>query len=119
MSQGIIADLERAQLRSDVPNFKPGDNVRVYAKVVEGGKERVQMFEGVVIARSGSLSRADFTVRKISHQIARSSSTRRASTASRWCAAARCAAPSCTTCAASSARRPASRKTAPRSEAPE
>ena len=65
----IITELERGQLRQDVPAFKSGDTVRVYAKVVEGNKERVQMFEGVVIARRGSLNRASFTVRKISHQI--------------------------------------------------
>ena len=65
----IITELEREQLRDDVPAFKSGDTVRVYAKVVEGGKERIQMFEGVVIARRGSLNRASFTVRKISHQI--------------------------------------------------
>ena len=65
----IITELEREQLREGMPAFKSGDTVRVYAKVVEGGKERIQMFEGVVIARRGSLNRASFTVRKISHQI--------------------------------------------------
>ncbi|MCX6359012.1 MAG: 50S ribosomal protein L19 [Armatimonadetes bacterium] len=65
----IITDIERAQLKADVPVFKAGDTVRVYAKVVEGGKERIQMFQGDVIAKGGSLSRLHFTVRKISHQI--------------------------------------------------
>jgi large subunit ribosomal protein L19 len=65
----VITELERSQLKESVPDFKSGDTVRVYAKVVEGGKERIQMFEGVVIARSGSMSRASFTARKISHQI--------------------------------------------------
>ncbi len=65
----IIQDLEKAQTKKDVPAFRAGDTVRVYAKVIEGGKERVQMFEGVVIARRGTLSRSAFTVRKISHQI--------------------------------------------------
>ncbi len=65
----IIKSLEREQLRSDIPNFRAGDNVRVHARVVEGGKERVQVFEGLVIARRGTLNRASFTVRKISHSI--------------------------------------------------
>jgi len=65
----MIEELERSQLKDDVPAFKPGDNVRVHARVIEGGKERVQVFEGVVIARNGSNNRASFTVRKISHQI--------------------------------------------------
>ena len=65
----IITEIERAQLKESVPTFRAGDNVRVHAKVVEGNKERIQVFEGVVIARKGSLNRASFTVRKISHQI--------------------------------------------------
>jgi large subunit ribosomal protein L19 len=65
----VITEIERAQLREGVPQFKAGDNVRVHAKVVEGNKERIQVFEGLVIARQGSLNRASFTVRKISHQI--------------------------------------------------
>jgi len=65
----IITELEKAQLKESVPNFRPGDTVKVHAKVVEGGKERIQVFEGVVIARGGSLSRSKFTVRKISHSI--------------------------------------------------
>jgi len=65
----VIAAIEREQLKESTPDFKAGDTVRVYARVVEGGKERIQMFEGVVIARKGSLNRACFTVRKISHQI--------------------------------------------------
>ncbi len=65
----IIAEIEKAQTKENVPVFRAGDTVRVYAKVIEGGKERVQMFEGVVIARRGTSSRSAFTVRKISHQI--------------------------------------------------
>ncbi len=65
----VIADLEREQLKESVPGFRSGDTVRVYARVVEGGKERIQMFEGVVIAKGGTLSRTHFTVRKISHQV--------------------------------------------------
>ena len=65
----IITEIEREQLKSDVPQFRAGDTVRVHAKVTEGNKERIQVFEGIVIARQGSLYRASFTVRKISHQV--------------------------------------------------
>ena len=65
----VITDIERSQLKTEVPDFRAGDSVRVHAKVVEGGKERIQVFEGVVIARGGTLSRTHFTVRKISHQV--------------------------------------------------
>lgn len=65
----VITEIEKSQLKSEFPTFKAGDTVKVYAKVLEGGKERIQMFEGVVIARKGSLNRTSFTVRKISHQI--------------------------------------------------
>lgn len=58
--------LENAQLRDDVPDFRAGDNVKVHVRVVEGGRERIQVFEGVVIARNGSGPKASFTVRKIS-----------------------------------------------------
>ena len=50
----IIEVLEQEQLRSDIPDFRAGDTVKVYVKVVEGTRERVQMYEGVVIARSGA-----------------------------------------------------------------
>jgi len=66
---GIIEELEREQLRTDIPAFRAGDTIKVHARVIEGNKERIQVFEGVVIARQGSLNRASFTVRKISHQI--------------------------------------------------
>ncbi|MCL5283842.1 MAG: 50S ribosomal protein L19 [Armatimonadetes bacterium] len=65
----IIDQIEQEQLKSDVPVFRPGDTVKVYAKVVEGGKERIQVFEGVIISRKGSRIRSSFTVRKISHGI--------------------------------------------------
>ncbi len=58
--------LEGAYLRDDVPEFRSGDTVKVHVRVVEGGRERVQIFEGVVIARNGSGLRESFTVRKIS-----------------------------------------------------
>ena len=59
----VIQDLERAQLRT-VPQFKAGDTVRVHFKVIEGTRQRVQVFEGVVIKRQGSGARETFTVRK-------------------------------------------------------
>jgi large subunit ribosomal protein L19 len=58
--------LESAYLRTDVPDFRAGDTVKVHVRVVEGGRERVQVFEGVVIARDGAGLRQSFTVRKIS-----------------------------------------------------
>lgn len=65
----IIEVLEQEQLRSDIPDFRAGDTVKVYVKVVEGTRERVQMYEGVVIARSGSGVREMFTVRRISYGV--------------------------------------------------
>ncbi len=61
-----LDQLEAAHLRDDVPDFGPGDTVRVHVRVVEGGRERVQVFEGVVIGRGGAGLRESFTVRKIS-----------------------------------------------------
>ncbi|HEX2153532.1 MAG TPA: 50S ribosomal protein L19 [Acidimicrobiia bacterium] len=58
--------LENAQLRDDLPDFRAGDTVKVHVRVVEGGRERIQIFEGVVIARNGGGAKASFTVRKIS-----------------------------------------------------
>ena len=60
----IIEVLEQEQLRSDIPDFRAGDTVKVYVKVVEGTRERVQMYEGVVIARSGAGVREMFTVER-------------------------------------------------------
>ena len=54
---------------SDIPDFRAGDTVKVYVKVVEGSRERVQMFEGVVIARSGGGVRETFTVRRVSYGV--------------------------------------------------
>ena len=61
-----LDQVESAYLRDDIPEFKAGDTVRVHVRVVEGGKERVQVFQGVVIARDGGGLRATFTVRKMS-----------------------------------------------------
>ena len=65
----IIETLEKEQLRSDIPEFASGDTVRVHAKIVEGSRERIQMFEGVVIGRQGTGVRETFTVRRISYGI--------------------------------------------------
>ena len=67
--KNIIETLEKEQLRSDIPDFAPGDTVRVHAKIVEGSRERIQMFEGVVISRQGTGVRETFTVRRISYGI--------------------------------------------------
>jgi large subunit ribosomal protein L19 len=58
--------VEQEQLRSDIPEFDAGDTVRVHVKVIEGNRERVQVFEGIVIARRGTSVRESFTVRKLS-----------------------------------------------------
>ncbi|HSJ29355.1 MAG TPA: 50S ribosomal protein L19 [Acidimicrobiia bacterium] len=58
--------LEGAYVRDDVPDFRAGDTVKVHVRVVEGGRERVQVFEGVVIARNGTGLKASMTVRKVS-----------------------------------------------------
>ncbi len=58
--------VEATQLKKDIPQFKPGDTLNVHVKVKEGDKERIQEFQGIVIARRGSGSNATFTVRKIS-----------------------------------------------------
>ena len=60
-----LEELEDGFLRDDIPDFNPGDTVVVHVRVVEGGRERVQLFEGVVIARSGTGARETFTVRKV------------------------------------------------------
>ena len=60
----VIETLERAQLRDDIPKFKAGDTVRVHFKVIEGQRQRIQVFEGIVIKRQGSGARETFTVRK-------------------------------------------------------
>jgi len=62
----IIEKLNAAQLKKDIPNFKIGDVIKVYVKIVEGGKERAQVFSGTVIARSGSGINTAITVRRIS-----------------------------------------------------
>jgi large subunit ribosomal protein L19 len=65
----IVGQLEAQQSKQNAPALRPGETVRVHVKVVEGEKERTQVFEGIVIAMSGSGSRAVFTVRKISYGV--------------------------------------------------
>jgi large subunit ribosomal protein L19 len=65
----IIQELEKEQLRNDIPPFRPGDTLRVHVKVVEGQRERIQVFEGVVIRRRGTGVGESFTVRKISNGV--------------------------------------------------
>lgn len=65
----LIQTLEQEQLRKDIPAFRPGDTVRVHAKIVEGTRERIQVFEGIVIARQGSGVREMFTVRRVSYGV--------------------------------------------------
>ena len=65
----LIREIEAQQLRNDIPVFRVGDTVRVHVRINEGNRERIQNFEGVVIARKGSGSTETFTVRKISYGV--------------------------------------------------
>ena len=65
----IIETLEKEQMRFDVPDFKPGDTIRVHARIKEGEKERIQVFQGVVIRKRKGNTGATFTVRKVSYGI--------------------------------------------------
>ena len=64
-----IEMIEREQMRGDMPDFRPGDTVRVHARIREGDKERVQVFQGVVIRKRGGTTGATFTVRKVSYGV--------------------------------------------------
>ena len=65
----LIKSLEQEHLKNEVPNFGPGDTVKVHVRIVEGKRERIQVFEGVVIKRQGGGNRETFTVRKISFNV--------------------------------------------------
>ncbi len=65
----IIDQIEQEQMRQDHPDFRPGDSVKVYIRIIEGSKERVQIFQGVVIQRKRGTMDASYTVRKISHGV--------------------------------------------------
>lgn len=65
----ILDSVDAASLRSDIPDFGPGDTVKVHVNIIEGSRSRVQVFQGVVIGRSGDGVRETFCVRKISFQV--------------------------------------------------
>ncbi|WP_018750892.1 50S ribosomal protein L19 [Paenibacillus sanguinis] len=65
----IVQAITQEQLRKDIPSFRPGDTLKVFVKVIEGTRERVQLFEGVVIKRRGGGISETFTVRKISNGV--------------------------------------------------
>jgi large subunit ribosomal protein L19 len=65
----LVQEITQEQLRKDIPDFRPGDTLRVHVKVVEGSRERIQVFEGVVIKRRGGGISESFTVRKISYGV--------------------------------------------------
>ena len=69
MSQQLINAVTKEYLRNDIPEFRAGDNVRVYVRIKEGDKERIQVFEGLVIGRHGGGISATYTVRKISNGV--------------------------------------------------
>src|SRR5262252_2392240 len=64
-----IAELEQAQIRSVVPDFRPGDTLKVHVRVTEGNRSRIQVFQGAVIRRQGGGARETFTVRKVSYSV--------------------------------------------------
>ena len=65
----VLAKIEATQLRSDLPEFRVGDTVRVHYKIVEGEKERIQVFQGIVLKRHRAGARSSFTVRKVSFNV--------------------------------------------------
>jgi len=65
----ILDSIDAASLKSDIPDFRPGDTVKVHVNIVEGNRSRIQVFQGAVIGRSGEGIRETFTVRKISFQV--------------------------------------------------
>ncbi len=65
----IVEMIEKEQMRGDIPGFKTGDTVKVYVRIIEGQKQRIQAFEGVVIRKRQGNSRANFTVRKVSYGV--------------------------------------------------
>jgi large subunit ribosomal protein L19 len=107
--------VDQASLRDDIPAFSPGDTINVHVKVIEGAKERVQVFKGVVIRRQGGGIRETFTVRKESYGVGvertfpvHSPNIDHIEVVTRG----ECTAQSCTTCVNFAARRPRSRRSA-------
>ncbi len=69
MKNEIMDQLEKSQMKKDIPDFRPGDTVRAHVRVVEGSRERIQVFEGVVIKRRGSGMNESFTLRRVSYGV--------------------------------------------------
>lgn len=69
MNNNLVKEIEKSQLKTDIPSFSSGDTVNVYVRIIENGKERVQLFQGVVMARVGGGVGETFIVRKISNGI--------------------------------------------------
>jgi large subunit ribosomal protein L19 len=69
MAMNLLDKIDMEQMRFDLPEFRPGDTVKVHIRIMEGNKERVQVFQGVVIKRKRGKMNATFTVRKISHGV--------------------------------------------------
>lgn len=65
----VLEMFEKEQMKTDIPDFKSGDTVKVHVKIVEGQKERLQVFQGVVIRKRSNLNRSTFTVRKMSYGV--------------------------------------------------
>ncbi|MFC4050921.1 MULTISPECIES: 50S ribosomal protein L19 [Actinomadura] len=65
----LIQEIEKAAMRTDVPDFRPGDTLKVHVRVTEGNRSRIQVFQGVVIRRQGGGARETFTVRKVSYSV--------------------------------------------------
>lgn len=65
----LIQEIEKAAMRADIPDFRPGDTLKVHVRVTEGNRSRIQVFQGVVIRRQGGGARETFTVRKISYGV--------------------------------------------------
>jgi large subunit ribosomal protein L19 len=65
----LIQEIEKAAMRADVPDFRPGDTLKVHVRVTEGNRSRIQVFQGVVIRRQGGGARETFTVRKVSYSV--------------------------------------------------
>jgi len=69
MAMNLLDKIDLEQMRFDIPEFRPGDTVKVHIRIIEGNKERIQVFQGVVIRRKRGTMNATFTVRKISHGV--------------------------------------------------
>jgi large subunit ribosomal protein L19 len=65
----LIQEIEKTAMRADIPDFRPGDTLRVHVRVTEGSRSRIQVFQGVVIRRQGGGARETFTVRKVSYSV--------------------------------------------------